>query len=146
MKSQRQAAGNGHTYAVLCLLRAWICSSVNDWSGSHNKVSERAEAKCVCGNELVRLTVIVEGEGRREKGEGGNGVSQEVWAMRRASTILSESGIRDPFCLSYHPKYEIQFSYIEIPLITYLVSSVPQAVSKKIDPRSFFHIPGPPWT
>jgi hypothetical protein len=34
---------------------------------------------------------------------------------------------------------------MEIPLITYLVSSGPEAVSKKIDPRSLFDIPGPPW-
>jgi hypothetical protein len=35
---------------------------------------------------------------------------------------------------------------MEIPLITYLVSSGPQAVFKKIDPRSLFHIPEPPWS
>jgi hypothetical protein len=31
-----------------------------------------------------------------------------------------------------------------MPLITYLVSSGPQAIFKKIDPRSYIHIPGPP--
>jgi hypothetical protein len=35
---------------------------------------------------------------------------------------------------------------MEMCLITYLVSSVLEAVSKKTDPRYFFHFPGPPWT
>ena len=35
---------------------------------------------------------------------------------------------------------------MEIPLITYLVSPVPQAFSRKNDPLYFFHIPAAPWT
>ena len=34
---------------------------------------------------------------------------------------------------------------MEISLIIYLVSLGLQAVSKKIDPSYFFHIPSPPW-
>src|ERR1700679_994964 len=54
------------------------------------------------------------------------------------------------YLLSYHLSFKTEYDYIKLPyielcLITYLVSSGLEAVFKKIDPGYFFHIPGPPW-
>ena len=54
------------------------------------------------------------------------------------------------YLLSYHLSFKTEYDYIKLPyielcLITYLVSSGLEAVFKKIDPGYFFHILGPPW-